>query len=147
MVDGYILQVLNNLILFLKWSIPREYLVKIWTIEFWSDTIFIDVLQTIVWWIDNFEIDSTSAFVKSVLHVTSNKQRLHLNYDGHLYQQFETAFFTPTFNQNGKSYAVQKNILCSLKKKKFMQFCFYFIRIIYKFKTFTVNWKMKDFFY
>lgn len=49
-----------------------------------------------------------SAFVKSVLHVTSNKQRMHLNYDGHLYQQFETAFFTPTFNQNGKSYAVQK---------------------------------------
>lgn len=94
--------------LFLKWSIPREYSVKIWTIQFWSDTIFINVLQTIVWWIDNFEIDSTSAFVKSVLHVTSNKQRMHLNYDGHLYQQFETAFFTPTFNKNGKSYAVQK---------------------------------------
>lgn len=108
MVDGYILQVLNNLILFLKWSIPRAYLVKIWTIEFWSDTISINVLQTIVWWIDNFEIDSTSAFVKSVLHVTSNKQRMHFNYDGHLYQQFETAFFTSTFNQNGKSYAVQK---------------------------------------
>lgn len=120
--------ILNNLILFLKWSIPRAYLVKIWTIEFWSDTIFINVLQTIVWWIDNFEIDSTSAFVKSVLHVTSNKQRMHFNYDGNLYQQFETAFFTPTFNQNGKSYAVQKkNILCSFKKNQIHAiFCLFY---------------------
>lgn len=105
------------------------------------------MLQTIVWWIDNFELDSTSAFVKSVLHVTSNKQRLHLNYDGHLYQQFETAFFTSTFNQNGKSYAVQKkNILCSFKKTNSCNFVLYFIRIIYKFKAFTLNWKIKDFF-
>lgn len=73
---------------------------------------------------------------------------MHLNYDGHLYQQFETAFFTSTFNQNGKSYAVQKkNILCSLKKTNSCNFVLYFIRIIYKFKAFTLNWKIKDFFF
>lgn len=64
---------------------------------------------------------------------------MHLNYDGHLYQQFETVFFTPTFNQNGKSYAVQKTYFVVLKKTKFMQFFVYFIRIIYKFKTFTLH--------